>query len=159
MKIGTKGHYAVAAMMELAKKTDLKKPIPLNMLSSDQSISVHYLELLFIKLKKAGLVKSIRGAHGGYLLMKPASQISVYDIIVAVGEKVRVTRCENAALVSCFNQTEKCALHALWSGLDQKIYDYLIHISLEGLLERATLPKHVPLKMAPEMPTYKTNCF
>lgn len=159
MKIGTKGHYAVAAMMELAKKIDLKRPTPLSALSIDQAISVHYLELLFIKLKKAGLVKSIRGAHGGYLLMKPASQISIYDIIVAVGEKVRVTRCENSSLSSCFNQTEKCALHALWGGLDQQIYDYLIHISLQCLLDRAFLPQHRLLKMAKEVPTYKTNCF
>lgn len=159
MKIGTKGHYAVTAMMELAKKTDLKKPIPLNTLSVDQVISVHYLELLFVKLKKAGLVKSIRGSQGGYLLTRPASQISIFDIIMAVGEKVRVTRCDHESASSCFRQKDRCALHGLWDGLSHQIYGYLSQISLGALVETELSQTHILLKIPEKITTYKTNFF
>ncbi|HCI48668.1 MAG: hypothetical protein A2977_01320 [Alphaproteobacteria bacterium RIFCSPLOWO2_01_FULL_45_8] len=157
MRIGTKGHYAVAAMVELAKKMPLNRPIPLNILAEDQNISVNYLELLFVKLKKEGIVKSIRGAQGGYLLVRPASEITIWQIVTAVGEGMRVNRCQNSFASYCFEQKMKCTMHAMWEGLGQRIQDYLNHISLQDLVERSSLGEKHSLKMLDEYPTYTMN--
>lgn len=137
MKIGTKGHYAVAAMVELAKNIaseDLKKPVPLSVLAETQNISVNYLELLFIGLRKRGLVKSVRGVQGGYFLGKPSFQINVLEILTAVDEGLTVTRCKVSSTPQyCFDQKTKCTMHAMWKGLGEIIHDYLAHISLEDL--------------------------
>jgi Rrf2 family iron-sulfur cluster assembly transcriptional regulator len=166
MKIGTKGHYAVAAMTELAKRRALSKPIPLNILANNQNISVNYLELLFVKLRKKGLVKSIRGAQGGYLLAMAAPDISIWDIVIAVGEGMRVNRCESSEGHYCFDQKTKCLMHVMWEELGCIIQDYLSQISLQDLLEGQTLRETPILKLLDGPPTYsdeltrpdKRNC-
>lgn len=158
MKIGTKGHYAVGAMVELARKTSLNRPLALRALVVDQNISVNYLELLFVKLKKQGLVSSVRGAQGGYLLTRDPSHISILEIVMAVGEGVRVNRCKNATTSSyCFDQKIKCTLHAMWEGLGERIHDYLNNISLQDLVNGKPFQGTSTLKVFNEHPTYIIN--
>jgi len=157
MKIGTKGHYAVAAMMGLAKEAS-DMPIPLSILAANQNISMNYLELLFVKLKNKKLVKSVRGARGGYLLMRPASTITIWEIVTAVGEGMRVNRCDNSGEPHyCFAQKTTCAMHFMWEGLGQRIYEYLSHISLQALLDGGSFQATQLLKLGEERLTCNVN--
>lgn len=132
MKLTTKGRYAVTAMLDLAIHSQ-DRSITLSEISGRQDISLSYLEQLFAKLRKAGLVKSIRGPGGGYSLLQPAEDIHVAAIIDAVNESVDVTGC--AGQSDC-NGGETCLTHHLWEDLSQQIYQFLASISLAGLVER-----------------------
>ena len=92
MKLSTKGRYAVMAMVDLAN-TSRGRPVSLSDISERQEISLSYLEQLFGKLRRGGLVKSVRGPGGGYLLNRPASETRISDVILAVDEPIRATRC------------------------------------------------------------------
>ena len=102
MKLTTKGRYAVMAMADLASNID-EGPISLTEISFRQNISLAYLEQIFIKLKNKKLVKSIRGATGGYILEKPASEIKLSNIIFAVDEEVRMLNCKKNSKKGCNN--------------------------------------------------------
>lgn len=131
MILTTKGRYAVMAVIEIANcKTDA--PISLLNISKRQEISLSYLEQIFSHLKKHGVVKSIKGPGGGYLLGKKANEISVADIIKAIGEPIKMTRCNNVNK-SCVSNSTKCKTHNLWHGLEQNIYHYFNSISLESI--------------------------
>ena len=132
MKLTTKGRYAVTAMLDLALNQG-KGPINLAEISSRQGISLSYLEQLFSRLRKQGLVDSARGPGGGYLLGKPARDISVVDVIRAVDETVDATRCGGAR--NCHGD-ERCITHDLWEELSNQIADFLAGISLHDLVER-----------------------
>ena len=132
MRLPTKRRYAVTAMLDLAlHATD--KPVPLADISARQGISLSYLEQLFAKLRKQGLVDSARGPGGGYRLSREADKIAVADVINAIDEKVSVTRCDGAG--DCQNG-EPCLTHELWEDLSQQIYKFLTDISLGQLVER-----------------------
>jgi len=132
MRLTTKGRYAVTAMMDLAIH-EVSGPVTLNDIASSQNISLSYLEQLFASLRKAGLVKGLRGPGGGYRLAAPASKISVADIITAVDEKVDVTRC--GGLGDC-NEGEPCLTHELWLDLSKQLYDFLDKMKLGELTQR-----------------------
>lgn len=132
MRLTTKGRYAVTAMLDLALHAT-EKPVPLADISARQGISLSYLEQLFAKLRKQGLVDSARGPGGGYKLSRVATQIAVADVINAIDEKVNVTRCEGAG--DCQNG-EPCLTHELWDDLSQQINKFLTEISLGQLVER-----------------------
>ena len=137
MKIGTKGHYAVTAMVELSKYNNLDQPVSLASIAKTQNISVNYLEQLFIKMRKAGLVKSVRGALGGYLLTRTPSQISVWDVLIAAEEPMRINRCDADLRKSrCFGGMSKCLVHHIWEETRNRIHDYLGNISLQDILEK-----------------------
>lgn len=132
MRLSTKGRYAVTAMLDLSIN-DHTGPITLMEISRCQGISLSYLEQLFAKLRKSGLVKGVRGPGGGYRLARPAADITVADIIAAVDEKVDATQCGGKA--NC-QDGDVCLTHELWIRLSERIYQFLDGISLEQFLQR-----------------------
>lgn len=132
MRLTTKGRYAVTAMLDLALHYD-EGPITLADISQRQGISLSYLEQLFSRLRKQGLVDSTRGPGGGYRLSRSAYEIPVADVISAVDEKVDTTRC--GGLGNCHDDKE-CLTHELWTELSQQIHEFLSNISLGMLVER-----------------------
>ncbi|NBX52930.1 MAG: Rrf2 family transcriptional regulator [Proteobacteria bacterium] len=131
MILTTKARYAVMAVIEIASQNS-SKPISLNEISKSQNISLSYLEQIFVSLRKNNIVKSIKGPGGGYILSKNKSEISVSDIIKAIDEPIKMTRC-SIEKQSCNSNKTKCKTHHLWHGLENRIYDYLNSISLEKL--------------------------
>ena len=132
MKLTTKGRYAVMAMADLASNAS-NNPISLSEISIRQNISLAYLEQIFIKLKNNKLVKSSRGANGGYVLEKPASEIRLSNIIYAVDEEVRTLNCKKNSKKSCNNKSTKCITHNLWDQLDQHINGFFEKVKLQDL--------------------------
>lgn len=132
MRLTTKGRYAVTAMLDLALHYE-EGPITLADISQRQGISLSYLEQLFAKLRRQGLVDSTRGPGGGYRLSRAPHEIPVADVIIAVDEKVETTRC--GGLANC-QDDQKCLTHELWSELSEQIYQFLCGISLGNLVER-----------------------
>lgn len=136
MNLGTKARYAVMAMVDLAGR-EAGIPVPLTELSHAQEITVPYLEQLFAKLKKQGLVKSVRGPGGGYLLARAAGDIRVAEIIHAVDESTKMTRCEKHTRPGgCMSTRAQCLTHDLWAGLENQIENYLGSISLADVRGR-----------------------
>ncbi|MFO8024531.1 Fe-S cluster assembly transcriptional regulator IscR [Thiohalophilus sp.] len=132
MRLTTKGRYAVTAMLDLALHYK-EGPITLADISQRQGISLSYLEQLFSKLRKNGLVDSTRGPGGGYRLSRDAHEVAVADVITAVDEKVETTRC--GGLSNC-QEDQQCLTHELWTDLSEQIHDFLKGISLGQLVER-----------------------
>lgn len=132
MKLTTKGRYAVTAVMDLALHYS-DGPISLASISKRQHISLSYLEQLFGKLRKKGLVSSVRGPGGGYRLALAPNEITVTDVIVAVDEKVETTTCGGSA--NC-NDNAQCLTHDLWEALSEKINDFLDHVTLGTLVSQ-----------------------
>lgn len=132
MRLTTKGRYAVTAMLDLAINTP-QGPTSLGDISQRQEISLSYLEQLFARLRRAGLVSSVRGPGGGYLLAKPAEDISVSQVIDAVNETVDATRCQG--LSDC-QQGDTCLTHHLWCDLSGQIRNFLDDTSLAQLMQR-----------------------
>ncbi|HET8791162.1 MAG TPA: Fe-S cluster assembly transcriptional regulator IscR [Modicisalibacter sp.] len=132
MRLTTKGRYAVTAMLDLALHAD-QRPISLADISRRQEISLSYLEQLFARLRRAQLVKSVRGPGGGYLLAVPPAQVSVARIIDAVDESVDATRCQG--LSDC-QKGDICLTHHLWCELSQEIHGFLNGINLNDLVNR-----------------------
>ena len=134
MKLTTKGRYAVMAMADLASNTKTK-PISLAEISMRQNISLAYLEQIFIKLKKNRLVKSVRGATGGYTLEKKPSEIKLSNIIFAVDEEVKMLNCKKDSKKGCNNKSTKCITHNLWDQLDQHINNFFEKVKLQDLVK------------------------
>ena len=131
MRLTTKGRYAVTAMLDLALNAQ-ERPITLADISQRQGISLSYLEQLFSRLRKQGLVSSARGPGGGYRLSRSADEINVAQVIEAVDEKVSVTRCGGKG--DCQNG-EACLTHKLWCSLSDQIHGFLDGISLGSLVD------------------------
>jgi len=136
MKLTTKGRYAVMAMADLALYAD-DKPISLTEISLRQKISLSYLEQLFLKLKDKNLVRSTRGSNGGYVLLKPASEIRLSNIIHAVDETVKTLNCKKESKKGCNHKTMKCITHNLWDDLEQHINSFFENIKLEDLVDKS----------------------
>lgn len=132
MRLTTKGRYAVTAMLDLAFHSQAN-PVTLTDIATRQTISLSYLEQLFARLRKAGMVKGVRGPGGGYTLSRNAREINIAEIIEAVDEPVDSTKCGGKA--NC-HQEQPCLTHDLWMGLSEQIRGYLKEISLGQLLER-----------------------
>ncbi len=132
MRLTTKGRYAVTAMLDLAYHSE-KKPVTLTDIAKRQNISLSYLEQLFAKLRRAGMVEGVRGPGGGYQLSREVSQINIADIITAVDETMDPTRCGGKS--NC-QSAQPCLTHDLWMGLSDQIRAYLSTISLQDLLQR-----------------------
>ena len=132
MKLTNKGRYAVMAMADLAVNAK-DGPISLTEISFRQNISLAYLEQIFLKLKNNKLVKSSRGANGGYVLEKPASEIRLSSIIFAVDEKVKTLNCKKDSKRGCNNKSTKCITHNLWDQLDQHINGFFEKVKLQDL--------------------------
>ncbi|MBT4182762.1 MAG: Rrf2 family transcriptional regulator [Nitrosomonadales bacterium] len=131
MKLTTKGRFAVTAMLDLALN-EKDKPIKLSEISKRQSISLSYLEQLFGKLRKQGLVKSVRGPGGGYFIAKEHNTISIKNIISSVDEQIDATQCGGTE--NC-NEGHQCITHNLWTTLNAKILNYLNTTTLDELVK------------------------
>ena len=138
MRLSTKGRYAVMAMVDLAKHSG-GRPVSLADIAERQEISLSYLEQLFARLRKGGLVKSMRGPGGGYRLAFPAAETRISDIIVAVDEPIRATRCTPGAPVGCRGNQSRCLTHDLWEELGNQIHLYLSSVSLADVVEQRVL--------------------
>jgi len=127
MKLTAKGRYAVTALADLAGRDGA--PARLSDIAEAQALSQPFLEQLFAKLRKSGLVESVRGPGGGYRLARPLSDISISDVLDAVDEKVRATGCEQPAR-ACTEVKGHCLSHPLWSALDDHIESFLGSVTL-----------------------------
>jgi len=132
MKLTTKGRYAVTAMLDLALHYE-KGAVTLADIARRQGISLSYLEQLFAKLRRNGLVDSIRGPGGGYNLAMDPAKISVADIVLAINENIDARRCGGDR--NCHGD-EECLTHQLWDDLSVRIHDFLASISLADLVNR-----------------------
>ena len=135
MKLTTKGRYAVMAMADLATYQN-GKAVSLVDISLRQNISLSYLEQLFSKLKNEKLVKSVRGASGGYVLEKNPKDIKISNIIFAVDEQVKTLNCKRESKKGCNGRTTKCITHNLWDQLEQHINKFFDNVSLNDLLKQ-----------------------
>ncbi|MCE2510712.1 MAG: Rrf2 family transcriptional regulator [Alphaproteobacteria bacterium] len=138
MRLSTKGRYAVTAMVDLARY-NVGSPIALAEIATRQEISLSYLEQLFGKLRRAGLVNSVRGPGGGYLLAHPKEQIRISDIILAVDEPIRATRCKLGSPSGCRTDKGRCITHDLWEELGNHIHLFLNSVSLADVCEERVL--------------------
>jgi Rrf2 family iron-sulfur cluster assembly transcriptional regulator len=112
-----------------------------------QGISLAYLEQLFGRLKRAGLVEGVRGPHGGYRLALAPNAVSVAAIIAAVDESIDTNACHAAGVIACTGKSEKCLTHRLWAGLGRHIRDYLGDVTLADVVSGAVEPKPAPKTM------------
>ena len=135
MKLTTKGRYAVMAMADLALFKG-KGPISLTDISLRQNISLAYLEQIFIKLKNNNLVKSVRGAKGGYVLETSPEEIRISNIISAVNEEVKTLNCKKESKKGCNNRNTKCITHNLWDQLDNHINNFFEKVKLNDLVKK-----------------------
>lgn len=135
MKLTTKGRYAVMAMADLARH-GTGKPVALADIAERQEISLSYLEQLFAKLRRGDLVKSVRGPGGGYLLARLADEIRIADVILAVDEPIKATRCELGSPKGCMgNSSSRCVTHDLWEELSHQIQVFLSSVSLGDVID------------------------
>ena len=135
MRLTTKGRYAVTAMFDLASNVSTR-PVTLDMISQRQNISLSYLEQLFAKLRKASLVKSVRGPLGGYVLSRPPEEIKLLSIISAVDEKIKTVKCRKESKKGCNGKSIKCITHNLWDDLETHINKFFEDNTLNDVLFR-----------------------
>ncbi len=133
MRLTSKGRYAVSAMVDLCKFQG-NGPVTLAAISERQYISLSYLEQLFRRLREGGLVRSIRGPGGGYLLNRPASDITVADVIRTVNEEIQATKCTDPMRGCRYGQ--RCDTHMLWDALGQHIYRFLDVVTLQDVCDK-----------------------
>ena len=138
MKLTTKGRYAVAALTDIAAQGK-QGPVALSDIASRQGISLSYLEQLFAKLRRAGLVESMRGVSGGYQLTADPVNVRIADIVEAVDEHIKTTACATGASIGCQGTTARCLTHDLWDELGRQIDIFLNAVSLEDIIEKRVL--------------------
>ena len=126
MRLTTKGRFAVTAMIDLALNSG-EGPVTLAAISERQKISLSYLVQLFGRLRRYGLVESVRGPGGGYCLARPDADITIADVVRAVDEMLDATQC--GGLQNC-RQAQRCMTHELWSTLNDRIYEFLSSVTL-----------------------------
>lgn len=143
MKLTSKGHYAVMAMADLALNRS-GKPVSLAAIATRQGISLSYLEQLFVKLRCEKLVTSTRGPGGGYTLARPPEALHISDIIMAVDEPIKATRCQGKTSLSCSGLSGRCLTHDLWDELTRHIYLFLNTITLEDVIEKRIMGRSAP---------------
>jgi Rrf2 family iron-sulfur cluster assembly transcriptional regulator len=138
MRLSTRGRYAVMAMVDLAQHSD-GGPVSLAAIAERQEISLSYLEQLFAKLRRGGLVKSVRGPGGGYLLAHHRDSTRIADIILAVDEPIHAIRCRPGETLGCRGDRSRCLTHDLWEELSNQIHLYLSSVSLGDVCEKRVL--------------------
>jgi Rrf2 family iron-sulfur cluster assembly transcriptional regulator len=138
VKLSTRGRYAVMAMVDLARHGN-GHPVSLAEIAERQGISLSYLEQLFARLRRGGLVRSVRGPGGGYLLAHDRDDTRICDIIVAVDEPIEAVRCIPGATAGCRGDRSRCLTHDLWEELGNQIRLYLSSVSLGDVCEKRVL--------------------
>jgi Rrf2 family iron-sulfur cluster assembly transcriptional regulator len=152
MQLSTKGRYAVMALADIAKQ-GADDIVNLATIAERQQISLAYLEQLFLKMRRAGLVASFRGPGGGYALNREAGDISIAEIMRAVDEPVKMTRCSGDQDLGCLGY-ERCLTHELWDALGRQIVSFLDGVSLGDVIDnhnaRALLSEAAPGTLVPD---------
>jgi Rrf2 family iron-sulfur cluster assembly transcriptional regulator len=146
MKLSTKGRYAVMAMVDIGQNGE-GRSVSLAEISERQNISQEYLEQLFVKLRKAGLVQSARGPGGGYRLARDADDIVIYDVIAGVDEPMKMTRCEGDAVDGCV-KGERCCTHDLWSSIGRQVNTFLANVTLDDVVNKRNLALAASIRQA-----------
>lgn len=134
MELSTKGRYAVMALIDLAMYAKDDGAVSLSEIATRQTISLSYLEQLFAKLRRSGLVKAKRGPNGGYRLAKPVENIDMASIIFAVDEQLKATACDGSKTGACGGRTSKCIAHDLWAALTVEIQSFMKNVTLADIL-------------------------
>lgn len=143
MELTTRGRYAVMAMADLARQAAGQpgagqagggEPVALAAIAERQKLSLAYLEQLYARLRRAGIVVSARGRSGGYSLGRPASEISIADILTAVEEETRMTRCSGEGDAGCLGDT-RCITHGLWQALGAHITQFFTSVTLQDVID------------------------
>ncbi len=136
MMLSTKARYAVTAMVYIACHEGEPRPVSLSEVSEAQNIPLSFLEQIFMQLRQSGLVKSMRGPGGGYNLARGSDGIHISDILAAVSESVKMTRCEEHESSGCLHDKSRCLTHGLWQSLTDHIHAYFSGISLRDVCSR-----------------------
>jgi Rrf2 family iron-sulfur cluster assembly transcriptional regulator len=134
MKLGAKARYAVMAMVDLARQGG-REPAPLAGIAERQEISLAYLEQLFAQLRRAGLVTSARGPGGGFRLARGPGDIRIAEIVTAVEEEMRATRCHIGSPHGCRSDKARCLTHDLWEELGRQIHLFMNAVTLEDVVD------------------------
>lgn len=136
MRLTSKGRYAVMAMADLALHGGGDRAVPLQDVAGRQEISLSYLEQLFARMRRAGLVLGVRGPGGGYRLARPSHSVTIAEIIAAVNEPIKATRCEEGSPKSCIGRSGRCIAHGLWQEMGDRIQSFLSSVSLADVLDQ-----------------------
>lgn len=141
MKLSTKGRYAVTALADIARN-GAAGPVTLAEISDRQDISLAYLEQLFVRLRRAGLVESVRGPGGGYLLARPAGEVRIADVMVAVDERLNAMGCDGKweEGMGCGKSKEACLTHNLWEQLSAHVHVFLSQTSIADVIGNRMSP-------------------
>lgn len=152
MRLSTKGRYAVTALTDMARRglDDDGRPalVTLSEISERQDISLYYLEQLFSKLRREGLVTSVRGPGGGYRLARPASELRVSEAMAAVDETLDAADCGSKVGQGCGGAREACLTHDLWAQLSAQVYLFLHGVTLQDIVDQRLAPCNA-------LPTFK----
>ena len=144
MKLNSKASYAVKAIVDLLAHGD-GQPVALAELAARQDLSLSYLEQLFARLRRAGLVRAVRGPGGGYLLARPASEITAAAVVAAIAEEPTAdTRCVPSQPMHCKRRDDFCLTHELWENLSGEIERFLGSVSIEDVIARSLPPMNGP---------------
>ncbi len=123
MRITTKGRYALRAVIALAKSSSEGKPVSIKTISEQEKISAEFLEQIFFRLRKADVIRSVRGPGGGFFFARPLEQITLLEILEASGEGLEITPCACGKKVVC-ERKGICAAHYIWQALDGRLRDF-----------------------------------
>ena len=133
MRLTTKGRYGLRAMFELAKDYG-KGPVAIKTISERQHLSTHYLEQLLAKLRRSGLIKSVRGPGGGYVLAKKPSKISIGDIVCTLEGPIALAKCiDDSLMKNVCEHIDDCVVRLMWKRISDRIAEVLDGITLEDL--------------------------
>ena len=137
MRITTRGRYALRASLALARSYNLNTPVSINQLSEEEHISSVFLEQIFFKLRKAGIVNSARGPGGGFTFARSPDDVTLLEILEAAGEELNVTDCDKKAK-TCKITGKKCSSHTVWEDITEKLNEYFGKTTLAAVMERET---------------------
>jgi len=144
MRLTTKGRYGVRAVLNLASQNQ-KHPTSISQISKEEDLSPEFLEQIFFKLKKAGVIRSIRGPKGGFVLNWKPAEVSIKAILDAVGESINPTPCTNGSSPPCPREKD-CALAPVWKGFNEVIEKHLDSISIEDIIKNQKTAEFLGLK-------------
>ncbi|MEM5947916.1 Rrf2 family transcriptional regulator [Spirochaetia bacterium 38H-sp] len=139
MRITTKGRYGLRALLNLAMSAETK-PVPIKTIAEEEGISPEFLEQIFFKLRKSGIIDSVRGPGGGFIIKRPLEEISIKDIFDAVEEDLGITPCtedETKTGPELCSKAETCLLHGIWQETATHLRNYFASISLKDLISKA----------------------
>lgn len=137
MKLSARGRYAVMALVDMCffeQENHPSIPLSLSVIAQNQGLSLAYLEQIFMKLKKTGIVTSIRGITGGYCLAHSPDDLTLADIFESVDETFTATACHSGRERECMPNRGRCVVHHVWKDLEMKVYDYLQSVTLSSIV-------------------------